>query len=267
MWGSIIGAGISALGSLAGGAMSSAGASANNAQNIASAREMAQFNAAEAAKNRDFQERMSNTAYQRAMADMKSAGLNPVLAYQQGGAGTPGGAQGSGSAAHTENVMQAMGQGVTSASKGAERFLELNQLQADTEQKHSTADLNKAATLQNVANTSYIKQQEVTSAAQAQKTSAETANIIASADNPAELNKLMRAQGAQAHSTASFNAEQEKQLRESGPGRIGQESSGIIKLINRGISTLDKSYVKPKGETTTTPTFFGGNRPKFFWEK
>lgn len=55
-----------------------------------------EFNAAEAQKNRDWQEMMSNTQYQRAIADMKKAGLNPILAYSQGGAGVPSGATASG---------------------------------------------------------------------------------------------------------------------------------------------------------------------------
>lgn len=52
------------------------------------------YNSAEAAKNRAWQKQMSNTSYQRAVEDMRKAGINPILAYTQGGASTPSGAQG-----------------------------------------------------------------------------------------------------------------------------------------------------------------------------
>lgn len=69
-----------AVAAIAGGASLLGGALANK-RNLKIAREQMAF-----------QERMSDTSYQRAVKDMRIAGINPALAYQQGGASTPGGA-------------------------------------------------------------------------------------------------------------------------------------------------------------------------------
>lgn len=69
------------LASLVPGGLSYLGTKQTNAAN----REIAK-------EQMEFQERMSSSAYQRAVLDMEQAGLNPIMAYSQGGASSPSGA-------------------------------------------------------------------------------------------------------------------------------------------------------------------------------
>ena len=75
------------------------------------------FNAEEAQKTRDWQEQMSNSAYSRAIADLKSAGINPyALLSGMNASSTPSGATGSGSSAYSNSHTGSYTSGVTSGN-------------------------------------------------------------------------------------------------------------------------------------------------------
>lgn len=78
-------------------------------------------------EQQDWEERMSSTAYQRAVQDMQAAGLNPMLAVQQGGASTPN------VSAATVQPVDALARGVSSAAGKAMQVIAVKQGLANVE--------------------------------------------------------------------------------------------------------------------------------------
>lgn len=107
-------------------------------------------NQANAKTQMDFQERMSNSAYQRATEDMKKAGINPMLAFSQGGASTPSGAL----PTVNSETKSKLGEFAMSSALGVKNSATAQQ-QANTQQSSAESGimLNKAAAAEKVANT------------------------------------------------------------------------------------------------------------------
>ncbi|AKI26883.1 DNA pilot protein VP2 [Gokushovirinae Bog5712_52] len=154
-WGAVIGG-------IGGGLLGLLGGNDTNAANA----QMAQ-------NQMDFQEMMSDTAYQRATADMKAAGLNPMLAYSQGGATTPGGAM--------ATMQNSLGNAVNSAQTGAAMGPAIDQIYAGIAKTQADTKTSEASARNTDANTLLTLRGLLPKAQQDTETGAQSAQQIAAA--------------------------------------------------------------------------------------
>lgn len=94
----------------------------NSAFNADQARILRDWQEGQNQKAMDFSSNMAGTAYQRAVKDMQTAGLNPMLAYSQGGAHAPGGVTSSGAhgtAVQPAEMRNPAGAGIAAAAQAA----------------------------------------------------------------------------------------------------------------------------------------------------
>jgi len=131
------------LGGSVGGVLGFIGQQQTNQKNWDIAQAANAASAEQARAQMAFQERMRETQYQTAVEDMKKAGLNPMLAYSQGGAGTPSGAMGQVS---TAKVGNALGAGVAGY-----QAMQLNN--AEVAMKEAATENTSAATIKTEADT------------------------------------------------------------------------------------------------------------------
>jgi hypothetical protein len=124
--------GVNVLPAIIGGGASLIGGMMTNQAQANQAAAAQSFSADQAEKQMDFQERMRETQYQTTVKDLIAAGLNPMLAYSQGGAGTPSGSAAVGQQATLKNPAEGL-----AASAAA-----LGNIEADLELK--TANTNES---------------------------------------------------------------------------------------------------------------------------
>lgn len=128
----------------------------NSAFNAEQAQLNRTFSADQAGIQRDYQTEMANTVWQRGVTDMKAAGLNPMLAYSQGGAPAPQGAMGQSSAA-TAGAPGNQVNPYAAAGATAGQWAQIEKTQADTRLTNAQADELESTLIDDQGNTKHGK--------------------------------------------------------------------------------------------------------------
>lgn len=137
-----------------------------------------------------WEERMSNTSWQRGTEDMLKAGINPMLAVSQGGASTPN------VSAATQQPVDALARGISSAGSKAAQMLTLENLAQQTRKTSEEADSLNIRNTIDAWDMPYAEQisanRRATVPAQNQQIQRQTESIIAQANLTKAQEKQLR---------------------------------------------------------------------------
>lgn len=115
--GAAVGGALSGIGSYFGAREQAAAVRDTNASQTASSREQMAFQEKMSGSAQDFSERMASTAHQREVADLRAAGLNPILSAGGNGAPSPSGVSAAGTQPSLNVVPSALASSVAAFSQ------------------------------------------------------------------------------------------------------------------------------------------------------
>lgn len=262
-------------------------ADVNRSFNAQQAQYAMDVSAQQAYQQMDYQERMSNTAYQRAMADMKAAGLNPILAYKQGSASSPGGAMGQGiaasgsqpsgggvggssagqSAARVSNTMEglgkAIGNSVQTGLQAAQMKAGIDLAEEQTKNQSSQTDLNKANDALAKEMTTKAIADTAVSAAQVTKTANEADYWRENALNAKVQNAILGHGVTTAAGEARIRTREAEDAEKYGSGTWAQKGGFVERITRRLIDSIQPTPGSAPGGGASSEQNPGSSRYTF----